>query len=211
MGRAQRVDDARIIATARWLFLMHGHAVSTSEIARDVGIAESALFKRFGSREALFFAAMTPTPVPVEDVLGTRDDMYAIRDAEDARAWLHGVARALVQLCKDTLPCAWLVLGVTAPEPHVYERWWRADPCRAVQAELAVRLVMLAEAGHIMAMDSNAAAQLLVAAARDVVFANASLPPSRPSARALERRIDGMLEQLWSGIASRRRVGGWTG
>lgn len=211
MGRARTVDDARIISAARWLFLMRGNAVSTSAIARNVGIAESALYKRFGTKEALFFAAMTPPPVDVDDVLGPRSAMAEIMDQEGARKWLAGVARALVALCAENLPAAWCVLGATEPERHLYEQWWRADPCRTVEKELARRLATLSETGHVTVREPHAAAQLLLAAARDVVFREAMLPASVPSIMLLERRIDALFEQLWAGLASRRRVGGWEG
>jgi AcrR family transcriptional regulator len=62
MGRRKTITDEDLLQAARRLFLEHGHAVSTKQIARAANISEGVLFQRFSSKSELFFAAMVPPP-----------------------------------------------------------------------------------------------------------------------------------------------------
>ncbi|MBU0550551.1 TetR/AcrR family transcriptional regulator [Myxococcota bacterium] len=64
MPRPRLVSNEHILEIARACFLEHGHQVSTAFIAERVGLSQSALFKRFGSKEQLFLQAMTPPKRP---------------------------------------------------------------------------------------------------------------------------------------------------
>lgn len=58
MGRPRLIEDSEILSVARAAFLAEGVGASTIEIARKLGISESVLFKRFGTKQSLFMAAM---------------------------------------------------------------------------------------------------------------------------------------------------------
>jgi AcrR family transcriptional regulator len=195
---------------ARWLFHMRGVAVSTREIAQALEISESVLYQRFSCREELLFAALAPPRVSVDDVLGPRSALDELESQEDVRLWLHGVARALVTLCADVLPLHWLLLGHSLQDEERYVRWWRADPTRAVTHELSNRLLELARRGLIGGAPHFDTAQLLMAAAREVVYHELALPDTYPMPARLERLIDPMFDVLWAGLSPRRRYGEWS-
>lgn len=58
MARPRTIDTAEILEAARKLFLEKGLDVPTAEIARMAGVSEGSIFKRFATKQALFFAAM---------------------------------------------------------------------------------------------------------------------------------------------------------
>ena len=58
MARPCTIDTEEILEAARKLFLEKGLDVPTAEIARTAGVSEGSIFKRFTTKQALFFAAM---------------------------------------------------------------------------------------------------------------------------------------------------------
>ncbi|MGA7743230.1 MAG: helix-turn-helix domain-containing protein [Polyangia bacterium] len=58
MARTQTISEERLLQAARAEFLEHGINVTSAAIARRAGVSPGILFHRFGSKEALFAAAM---------------------------------------------------------------------------------------------------------------------------------------------------------
>jgi AcrR family transcriptional regulator len=78
MGRSRKITDEQILLAAREVFLAEGFGASTLEIARREGISEGSIFKRFKTKEALFFTAMGVPKIPpwiesLQELLGQGD------------------------------------------------------------------------------------------------------------------------------------------
>ncbi|MBU7581666.1 MAG: TetR/AcrR family transcriptional regulator [Nostoc sp. TH1S01] len=58
MARKPKITNQQILEAARQVFLQQGFGGSTVEIAQLAGISEASIFKRFSTKEELFFAAM---------------------------------------------------------------------------------------------------------------------------------------------------------
>ena len=58
MARTKTISDEQIIEAAREVFLEHGTAGTTAEIARRAGVSEGSIFRRFPTKDDLFTAAM---------------------------------------------------------------------------------------------------------------------------------------------------------
>lgn len=58
MARTPRITNQQILEAARQIFLQQGFGASTLEIAQQAGISEASIFKRFSTKEELFFAAL---------------------------------------------------------------------------------------------------------------------------------------------------------
>jgi AcrR family transcriptional regulator len=58
MSRPALIQDETILAAARTVFLRHGYAAPSALIARQAGVSEGLLFKRFRTKHALFLAAL---------------------------------------------------------------------------------------------------------------------------------------------------------
>jgi AcrR family transcriptional regulator len=58
MARPVTIDNVRVLQVARRLFLKNGYKAGTKQIAGEADISEASLFKHFGTKPALFLAAM---------------------------------------------------------------------------------------------------------------------------------------------------------
>jgi AcrR family transcriptional regulator len=58
MARHVTITDEQILKAARNIFLKEGFSAPTSRIAAAAGVSEGSIFKRFTTKEALFFAAL---------------------------------------------------------------------------------------------------------------------------------------------------------
>jgi AcrR family transcriptional regulator len=58
MARTPKITNQQILDAAREIFLEQGFGASTLEIAQKAGISEASIFKRFSTKEELFFASM---------------------------------------------------------------------------------------------------------------------------------------------------------
>jgi AcrR family transcriptional regulator len=58
MSRRTTITDEQILEAARTVFLSEGYGAQTSKIAREAGISEGTIFKRFPTKEALFIASL---------------------------------------------------------------------------------------------------------------------------------------------------------
>jgi AcrR family transcriptional regulator len=59
MARTATISDERILSAARKVFLEEGFNAPATEIAKRAGISSGSIFKRFETKEELFFAAMS--------------------------------------------------------------------------------------------------------------------------------------------------------
>lgn len=58
MARSTTIRDDQVIEAARQVFLERGFSAPATEIATRAGISSGSIFKRFETKEDLFFAAM---------------------------------------------------------------------------------------------------------------------------------------------------------
>lgn len=71
MGRRKIIEDDELLARVREVVIKEGITISSRRIAEAVGVSSAVLFQRYGSKENLLFAAMTP-PAPNMKVLVPR-------------------------------------------------------------------------------------------------------------------------------------------
>jgi len=60
MARPTKISDDAILEAARRVFLERGISGTTAEVARKAKVAEGSLFKRWKTKQELFFAALAP-------------------------------------------------------------------------------------------------------------------------------------------------------
>lgn len=63
MARPTTISDDAILSAAREIFFERGPSAPTSEIAARAGVSEGSIFKRWKTKEGLFFACMEPVPM----------------------------------------------------------------------------------------------------------------------------------------------------
>jgi len=100
MARPRKVTDAEILSVARAVFLEHGAGISTSRIADELGVSQAALFKRFGTKQALMLRALLPPAVPPWATIATEGP-----DDRPVGVQLEEISRAILSFFVEMLPC----------------------------------------------------------------------------------------------------------
>ena len=98
MGRPTRIRTERILEVARRIFLEQGHGASTAAIAREAGVSEGSIFKRFPTKDDLFGAAMGLPELRWADALAER------AGDGDVRVELVEVALQIVGYFRELIP-----------------------------------------------------------------------------------------------------------
>lgn len=155
MPRPKTVSDEHVLAAARRLFLQDGAAASTREIAKAAGISEAVIFQRFGTKDDLFFAAMTP---PAPDL----DAVFDVRPGRGrVRANLERITLRILGHFRQAIP---VVLPLITHPAFDAKRFLKGHGLPAIQIRerLAAYLSQEAEAGRVAKGRTSAAADLLI-------------------------------------------------
>ncbi len=114
MARTTTITNEQILTAARKVFLEHGVAATAVDVANRAGISSGSIFKRYPTKEALFFAAMSEPPKPIWN-----SDLEKTIGHGDTRADLLLIAERIVAFAKEVLPRLMLVssMGQTPEIP----------------------------------------------------------------------------------------------
>jgi len=201
VGRPRSVHDDDLIKAARELFHQRGSAVTTRDIAAASGISQAVLFQRFGSKEDLFFRAMTPGPPDVDELMGPYPPTDVRRD-------LAKIVDRLATYLSSLLPSLMHVLAHASSDPSRIAKWHATLPVRAIVEAFTKRVERLRADGLIGDVAPGAVVELLLAAAHHAAFSSSFAAGvghgSKPG------RASAVLEVLWSGIQPKARPSGST-
>jgi AcrR family transcriptional regulator len=192
MGRHKTISDDDVLAVARGIFRERGHTVSTRAIAAVAGISETVLYQRFGSKNALFFAAMVPTAPDLRHLF----DPPAL--ADDAQAYVRAVVERMAGYFAEIVP-----LGIqTMTHPAFKAALADAPPASAsgrLADELAARLRRFQQRKHIApSTPVLVAARLLTSLAHDWALSQSM---AGKDVRADRRQLAAMVDVVWRGLA----------
>lgn len=207
MPRPRTVNEADLLDAARTVFARSGHAASTVEVAREAGVSQALLYQRYGTKNALFLAAMVPGPVDAHAIVGDIGEI----DRLGARGHVVAIAGRLLDHLSEVMPrVLHLVTHPTlAPElgRHLHEHLGAP----AVLPAIAGRLSAMARDGHARAsLDPHAAAAALIAivhglALHDVAGINDPAPGGERHGTNDTRAptstvLDDAVSALWAGL-----------
>ncbi len=97
MARTATISDEQILSAAREVFLAQGFNAPATEIAKRAGISSGSIFKRYETKEHLFFAAMTCDSK-------WSSGLAALVSHGDLKVNLEAIARAILAFARDMLP-----------------------------------------------------------------------------------------------------------
>jgi AcrR family transcriptional regulator len=104
MGRRKLVEDDELLAVAREVFVEKGIAASTREIARRAGISEAVIYQRHPTKAHLFFTAMVPVALNVEDPLSEpANDLSVVEQLEEIALGMMRYFRAVMPILMQLL------------------------------------------------------------------------------------------------------------
>jgi AcrR family transcriptional regulator len=101
MARVQTISNEQILMAARQVFLEQGFNAPTTEIAAKAGISSGSIFKRYQTKEALFFAAMNSESQ-------WAGGLGSLVGHGDLKVNLEAIAHAVLSFARELLPCLML-------------------------------------------------------------------------------------------------------
>jgi AcrR family transcriptional regulator len=194
MGRRKLVEDDELLAVAREVFVEQGIAASTREIARRAGISEAVIYQRHPTKAHLFFAAMIPPALNLEDPLSAPGNDLSVVEQ------LEGIALRMMRYFREVVPI--LMRLVTHPE-FDFEKFAQQhpdSPFDGMHLGLIQYLESQRERGSIIAENAGPAALTLFAALHSLAFLERLGVHGGKFDDAI---IRAMVRSLWTGLAPR--------
>ncbi len=203
MARPTTISDERILEAARAVFLEHGIAATTAEVAKRAGVAEGSIFKRWSTKAELFKAAMQ---VDFEDPDFLRT-LVAARDEDDPRETLFQVGLQAIAFFRRLMPLAMLQFG-TGKKAGVPEhlRGPNAPPLRALKT-VATFVERQIRAGRMRKHEPEIVARMLLGSIQSYVFFEILLRAERKMPLPVEPYLRGLIDVLWTGVEPAPRKG----
>jgi len=180
------------------VFLEKGIRATTAEVAKRAKVAEGLLFKRFRTKDNLFFKAMVDSsgPIPFLTTLTTRVGVG------DFRATLEQAALEAVEFFRRIMPIIMMSLAsnvtVGGLPPHLAE----PDP-RPIRALRTLSEVFAAEMelGRIARRNPEVMARMFVGCVHHFVFFEMLLSKHQSQPMKAEEYVREMVDWLWVGAA----------
>lgn len=193
MARPVTISDEQILAAARLVFVRDGVTATTRDIAREAGVSEGSLFKRFPTKEALFAAA-----IEFPDVPAWVSEMNSRLGKGELRENLLRVTLGMIQLLQERLP---LVLVAWGSKPNTTEASDTAETpairdCRKLSEYLRQEVAL----GRLRPCNTEAAARMLFGACINFVMDRLTLKQPLPS-EEVTCFAQGAVDALWQGLA----------
>ncbi len=199
MVRPRQFTDEQILESARASLLEHGPAVSTSAIAKAVGMSQAALFKRFGSKEELIIAALMPPRIPEWVGMVTRGP-----DERDIREQLLEIAAAIQGFFETHGPAMAILRASKISEQQVFARFDGPPPPVVSRRAVAEWFRRARDAGRIRDIDPDSVALMLLGSLIARMFFNHIFGERFSPASDVSSGPDyvaTVVESLWRGIA----------
>ncbi|MEV4235170.1 TetR/AcrR family transcriptional regulator [Nocardia sp. NPDC050408] len=173
-GRPSTGVRESVVVAAQEILVEAGVArLSTKEVAKRAGVAESSIFYHFGDRMGLLQAVIQRHLRPVKDVLGE------VEQLPELRAGLVALVEALEEFFLDAIPVMAAVQSDVELRAKFAQRSRELDigPHRAVDAVVAHLSMPHADQLVSASVDLRAVAVLLVGAAHQRALQRQLSPP----------------------------------
>ena len=195
MARPRRITDEAILDAAREVFLEQGYGAPTSEVAKRSECSEGTIFKRFPTKEALFFACMGPGEGPAPLRLAEEGLL-----AGAPRQALEQMFTALVGFFQELLPRVLMLWSSRVIDDPLQIHRGQDNPLpKRLITSLSAFLERERKAGTICCQDTQVAARALIGAAQNyALFGMMGMNDDTvPLPEEYGRRV---VQLLWSGL-----------
>jgi len=194
--RPRQVSDSDILSTARRCILQHGPSVSTNVIAKEVGLSQAALFKRFGTKDDLVVQALMPIGAPDWVV-----HVEAGVDDRPVRDQLRDISRRMSVFFDQMIPCL-AMLRAAFDARELMKRHPNPPPVRG-RIALTRWFEEATTRGLVREVDAGAAAQALMGALHGRAFMKhiTALEPAHAPPADQDPYVEHLIDVLWRGLA----------
>ncbi|MEA5604381.1 TetR/AcrR family transcriptional regulator [Nostoc sp. UHCC 0252] len=208
MARIPRITNQQILEAARQVFLQQGFGASTLEIAQQAGISEASIFKRFSTKEKLFFAAMGIPEKPL-----WVNELESLSGKGDLKENLIKICLQIMEFYNEVLPQIVMLRSRGNAFPELGGK--EPGPIRDFQA-LTAFLEDEINQNRLRPCDPKTVAHILLGSLMNYVFLEqissqvsretATLPigtclNSEAHATEVSAFVQGFVDIVWQGIA----------
>ncbi|HWE28521.1 MAG TPA: helix-turn-helix domain-containing protein [Polyangia bacterium] len=203
MARPITISDERILDAARAVFLEHGVAATTADVAKRAGVAEGSIFKRFATKIDLFKAAMQVD----FDTLDFLHTLVAATDEDDPRLTLQRFGLDAVIFFRRLMPLVMLQFG-TGKKLGIPDALIGPDapPLRALKT-LAAYFERQMKSGRMRKHNPETVARMLLGSIQSYVFFEILLRAQQQMPLPVATYLRGLIEVLWTGVQPAPRKG----
>ncbi len=191
MGRPKTIEDAELLDAARRVFRQHGHTATTQQVAKVAGISEATLYKRFKTKDELFFAALN-RPAPTLSALSDIDPKL------EPRAFLAIFAARTKDHFRQAVPSIISVAAHPRSGKELMGQVHRHNRAGEIAAVLRLRLESWHQSGRIRTTNivsfTNAFLHALHSMAMVEVFSGEAAQPTQP------REMESFLDVFWEAL-----------
>jgi AcrR family transcriptional regulator len=194
MARTTTITDKQILEAARAIFLEEGFGAQTAKIARRAQVSEGSIFKRFPTKEALFFAALEIDPTPAWHA-----EIDRRAGTGNCRDNLQAIFLSMLHFFNEMLPrtiTALGSLGSMSARPFEGVEHPIFNDERKVQTFLRQEM----ELGRLHIGDAELLAQLILGSLTSYIF-RAVITGQTLTEDNLAQLAAGTVDFIWSGIA----------
>jgi len=194
MGRHITITDKQILDAAREVFVEEGFGVKTAKIALRAGVSEGTIFKRYQTKEALFFAALEIEQHPAWH----RQTERLITDW-DGKDGLVSLFVSILVYLNDIMPRMITTIGSHVGMPPKPFEGLPEDPRKRDQRVLSQFLQKAMDAGYLRPCSTETLAHILIGAAIEATF-NTMFDKRPRTPLEMRAQAESMLDVLWNGI-----------
>ncbi|MBD2384911.1 TetR/AcrR family transcriptional regulator [Cylindrospermum sp. FACHB-282] len=193
MARTPKITNQQILEAARELFLQQGFGASTIEIAQRAGISEASIFKRFSTKEELFYMSMGIPEKPL-----WMQELESLSGKGDLKENLIQVCLQILEFHREIMPRLMMLRSRGKPLPEKGNRL-ASKSIRDVKV-LTAFLEREIEQGRLRLGDPNTVALILLGSLMNYVFLE-QINPEEGITTDAPIFVQGLVEILWQGIA----------
>ncbi|AKF07856.1 Transcriptional regulator, TetR family protein [Sandaracinus amylolyticus] len=176
------------------MFLERGPSATTAEVAARAGVSEGSIFKRWKTKEALFFACMAP--IPIAD-MGWIAKLPSRVGTRTIRENLEEIALEIVALFRLIMPS--ILMAQSVGEHHRRLGDFDTSPPIVSRKKLAAYLDAERKLGRLRAIDVDVMSRTILGSLFSFVHLEVSLAGQDPAPIAAETFVRGLVEILVSG------------
>ncbi len=192
MGRPKLIRDDELLSVAREVFVEKGITGSTREIAHRAGISEAVIYQRHPKKVDLFFAAMVPPALNVEELLAAQtNDLGALEHLEE-------IALGMMEYFRELVP---ILLPLMTHPSFDFEKFAQRHPDSSInrmRSGLTEYFQTQRELGNIVAENVGLVGLTLFAALHSLaIFERLGVHGGQFD----EATVRAMVRSLWMGLA----------
>ncbi|MDD5224642.1 MAG: TetR/AcrR family transcriptional regulator [bacterium] len=192
MARTKTISDEKIIAAAREEFIKQGFGASTMAIARRAGVSETLLFKRFGTKNAIFAKAMgfEDPPLWVKTLEG-------LEGQGEVRENIKKISRMMTEFMMEVLPR--VIMAWSARNRPPLKVMSQKNPMRRDLKILVAYFEKEMKNGRIRPGNPEIAARALIGSLNHLVFTKI-MGVKSCSPAGMDQQVEELVDLLWEGL-----------